>query len=166
MAIFCAFSFINAQETKPAPNNAPETPVSVHEVNGNYIETFRRDLSVNDDQLGRIKVLHTETVNRYNSIEPQYLQSNDVYRSRVQQILTERDERLRTILTPDQFSRYNANRSRYIEYDSRNFTDDLNQRRNLGTPDMKQAPADGQRQANPSETRPANPSPTMDNQRK
>lgn len=134
-----AFSFVNAQETRPAPKNATETAVSVQDANGDYIEMFRRDLSVNDDQIGRIRVLHTETINKYNTIDPKYLQNEDLHRNYVRDILNDRDERLRTILTPDQYQKYDQNRFRYSVYDSDNFPYELN-RRNVDSTDRIRNP--------------------------
>jgi hypothetical protein len=178
MAMFIAVTMINAQETRPneAGETRPAHPANsgmdteraaqIQEVNGEYIETFRKDINVNDDQIGRIRILHTETVNSYNSIDPRYFQSNDVYQGRVREILTERDEKLRSILTPEQYSRYNTNRARFQIYDQRYFPDDLDTRRGMA-PDMRRAAPDGRQKApgqiiqqTPSETSPV-PNPGM-----
>lgn len=183
LALFTAFTFVNAQETRPAHTPAPASDAErvtdtrqearqdarqaapMQETDREYVETFRRDINVNDEQLGRIRTLHTETRNSYNSIDPRYFQSNEVYRSRVQEILNERDERLRTILTPEQFSIYNTRREIFNEYDSRNFSEDLEQRRTLGQPDMRRSapvdvqpadrPASEQARPAPNQARPA-----------
>lgn len=145
-------------ESKPVQSEArpvdrsdvrPVNPQDIHlqqvqrtqEMNRRYEDTFRRDLNINDNQIGQIRTLHTETNNSYNTIDPKYFESNETYNSRVSEIMKQRDERLGSILTPEQYSRFNANRSRYNEIDLHYFPNDLEQRRNqLGAPDMRISP--------------------------
>ena len=178
MAMFFAVALIQAQETRPAENSGdtrivnPEgarkqdsPPVHTEKYSRDfqqYEENFRSTLKVDDQQLEQIRVLHTETVNRYNTLDPKYLQNNELYRSQVDQLINQRDERLRIILTPEQYSKYNAERDYFMKYDNRYFTNDLEQRRKMASPEMKTAPSDATPSPNPNETRPVAPNPGME----
>ena len=134
MAMIIAINIVSAQ------NDAERaTTPTTTQFDDDYVKSLRGDLQVTDDQMRRIRVLHTETYNSYSNIDERYLSDDKAYRARVHEILNERDEKLRDILNADQYSRYNTNRARYSMYDQRYFSDDL-KTRNLEAPGRVREP--------------------------